>query len=134
MQAKGTSPGELKKIMQDRFKAGYYKPPERSRYLIHAVSCAENVSYDPEKTDKVITLNYPHVMHYAPDISNDDIGGAKLGASNVSLFVILPGHHGQVVQPVGVTERAAITKQYEEMLAKLCKIKDLWCLPKEKGQ
>src|SRR5258707_8522546 len=30
MQAKGTPPGVLKKIMQDRFKAGFYKAPERA--------------------------------------------------------------------------------------------------------
>jgi len=28
-----------------------------------------------------------------------------------------------------VTEREAITKEYDEMLARLCKIKDAWCLP-----
>src|SRR3989442_195886 len=30
MQAKGTPPGELKKIIQDRYKAGFYKAPERA--------------------------------------------------------------------------------------------------------
>jgi hypothetical protein len=30
MQASGTPPGELKRIMQDRHKAGYYKAPERA--------------------------------------------------------------------------------------------------------
>ena len=30
MQAKGTPPGELKRIMKDRFKTGYYKAPERA--------------------------------------------------------------------------------------------------------
>ncbi len=28
MQAKGTPPGELKRIIQDRYKTGYYKAPE----------------------------------------------------------------------------------------------------------
>ncbi len=35
---------------------------------------------------------------------------------------------------LGLTERAAINKEYEEMLARLCKIKEVWCLSKEKGQ
>ena len=30
MQAKGTRPGELKKIIQDRYKTGHYKAPERA--------------------------------------------------------------------------------------------------------
>jgi hypothetical protein len=37
-------------------------------------------------------------------------------------------------QALGVTERAAINKEYEEMLPRLCRIKNVWCLPKEKGQ
>ncbi len=37
-------------------------------------------------------------------------------------------------QLLGLTERAAINREYEEMLARLCKIKEVWCLPKPKGQ
>ena len=46
----------------------------------------------------------------------------------------MPGPHGYMIQPFDLTERAAINKEYEEMLARLCKIKEVWCLPKEKGQ
>jgi hypothetical protein len=48
-------------------------------------------------------------------------------------FVIMPGPHGYFIQLLGLAERAAVNKEYEEMLARLCKIKDVWCLPKEKG-
>jgi hypothetical protein len=47
-------------------------------------------------------------------------------------FVIMPGPHGYIVQLLGLTERAAVNKEYEEMLARLCKIKEAWCFPKEK--
>jgi hypothetical protein len=67
---------------------------------------------------------------YAPDISNEDIGGGKLGGTGP--FVIMPGHHGLMIQPRGQKETAAITEEYAEMLARLCKIKDVWCLPKQK--
>jgi hypothetical protein len=49
-------------------------------------------------------------------------------------FVIMPGHHGYMIQPLGLMERAALTKEYEEMLARLCKIKEGWCLPQPTGQ
>jgi hypothetical protein len=42
MQAKGTPPDELKKIIKARFKSGFYSAGT-SRHLIHAVSRAENV-------------------------------------------------------------------------------------------
>ncbi|MGH8648527.1 MAG: hypothetical protein ACREUP_04355, partial [Burkholderiales bacterium] len=45
-------------------------------------------------------------------------------------FVILHGPHGYSIQFLGQKETAAITKEYEEMLARLCKIKEVWCLPK----
>jgi hypothetical protein len=46
----------------------------------------------------------------------------------------MQGPHGYIIQLLGLTERAAINKEYEEMLARLCKIKEVWCLPKENGQ
>ena len=131
MQAKGTPPGKLKKIIQDRYKAGFYKAPERAG-ISYMLSPVLRTYWNPDESDSVVTANIPHVMYYAPDVSNEDIGGGKPGGMDP--FVILHGHHGYMIQLLGVTERAALTKEYAEMLTRLCKIKDVWCLPKEKGQ
>jgi len=131
MQAKGTPPGELKKIIKDRYKTGYYKAPERAG-ISYMLSPVLRTYANPEESDSVVTLNIPHVMYYAPNVSNEDIGGGKPGS--MYPFVIMPGPHGYFIQLLGLTERAAINKEYEEMLARLCKIKEVWCLPKEKGQ
>src|SRR5439155_24079195 len=113
LQAKGTPPGELKKIIQDRYKGGFYKAPERAG-VSYMLSPVLRTYFNPEESDRVLTANYPHVMYYAPDISNDDIDGGKPGG--MEPFVILHGHHGYMIQPLGVTERAAINKEYQEML------------------
>jgi hypothetical protein len=131
LQAKGTPPEELKKIIQDRYKTKYYKPPERAG-ISYMLSPILRTYWNPDENDSVVTANIPHVMYYAPGISNEDIGGGKLGG--MEPFVILHGPHGYMIQFLGVTERAAITKEYEEMLARLCKIKEVWCLPASKGQ
>jgi hypothetical protein len=131
MQAKGTPPGELKKIIQDRYKAGFYKAPERAG-ISYMLSPVLRTYVNPDESDRATTINLPHVMYYAPDVSNEDIGGGKPGGMDP--FVILHGQHGYMIQSLGLTERAAINKEYEEMLARLCNIKDVWCLPKEKGQ
>ena len=131
MQAKGTPPGELKKIIKDRYKTGYYKAPERAG-ISYMLSPVLRTYWNPEESDSVVTLNVPHVMYYAPNVSNEDIGGGK--PASMYPFVIMPGPHGYIIQLLGLTERAAINKDYEEMLARLCKIKEVWCLPKEKGQ
>ncbi len=141
MQAKGTPPGELKKIIKDRYKTGYYKAPERAG-VSYMVSPILRTYVNPEESDKVATSNNPHVMYYAPHVTNEDIGGKppsiRFAGSGMEVggfypFVIMPGPHGYFIQLLGLAERAAVNKEYEEMLARLCKIKDVWCLPKEKG-
>jgi len=142
MQAGGTPPGELKRIIKERYKTGYYKAPERAG-VSYMVSPILRTYINPEENDSVATSNNPHVMYYAPNVSNEDIGGTPPSISVAGYgmivtgpypFVIMPGHHGYMIQLLGLTERAAINKEYEEMLARLCKIKEVWCLPKEKGQ
>jgi hypothetical protein len=134
MQAKGTPPGELKTIMKKRYKAGYYKAPERVG-VSYMLSPILRTYVNPEESDSVATIGIPHVMYYAPYVSNQDIGGEKPGIPPpIYLFVIMPGPLGYIVQLLGVTERAAIIEEYGDMLAKLCTMKEVWCLPKQKGK
>jgi hypothetical protein len=98
---------------------------------------------NPEQNGSVATSIIPHVMHYAPHVSSADVGAAFPAPealqyysqhgrwpTSPSPFVIMHGPHGYHVQFLGVTESAAIAKEYEEMLARLCKMKEAWCLPK----
>jgi hypothetical protein len=39
-----------------------------------------------------------------------------------------------MVQGRGVAENAAITKEYQEMLARLCTIKKVWCLTESQAR
>ena len=132
MQAKGTPPAELKRIIQDRYKTEYYKAPERAG-VSYMLSPVLRTYFNPDENGNVVTANFPHVMYYAPNVSSEDVGGGPLGGG-LYPFLILHGPHGYNIQSVGVTERAAITKEYEGTLARLCKIKEVWCLPPAKGQ
>jgi hypothetical protein len=131
MQARGTPPGELKRIIQDRYKAGIYKAPARAG-ISYMLSPVLRTYFNPDESDRVLTANFPHVMYYAPNVSDEDIGAGKLGG--MEPFVILHGRHGYMIQALGLTERAAINKEYEPMLSRLCKLKEIWCLPKENWQ
>ena len=141
MQAKGTPPEELKKIIHESYRTHYYKAPERAG-VSYMLSPILRTYVNPDANDNVATANVPHLMHYAPNVSNEDVGGASPTPEQLHYFsehgrwqaspdpfVILHGAHGYFVQFVGVTERAAINKEYEEMLGRLCKIKGVWCLP-----
>jgi len=141
MQANGIPPEELKKIIQERYKTGHYKAPERAG-VSYMLSPILRTYVNPDENENVATANVPHVMHYAPNVSNADVGGATPSPEQLRYFsqhgrwpdspdpfVILHGPHGYMVQFLGVTERDAINKEYEKMLARLCKIKEAWCLP-----
>jgi hypothetical protein len=142
MQAKGTPPGELKKIIKERYLMHYYKAPERAG-VSYMVSPILRTYVNPDENESVYTANLPHVMYYAPYVSNEDIGGKwpsiqvadyRMSVGGFYPFIHMPGPHGYMIHFVDLTERAAINKEYEEMLGRLCKIKEVWCLPKEKGQ
>ena len=130
LQAKGTPAPELKRIIQQRTTTGFYKAPERAG-IAYMLSPVLRTYSNPDAGEDVMTSNYPHVMYYAPDVSNADIGGTTPGGTDP--FLILHGQHGYIVQALGITERAALTKQYQPMLDRLCSIQTLWCLPNTKG-
>jgi hypothetical protein len=127
MQAKGTPAAELKALVQQRYKSGYYTPPERAG-LSYMLSPILRTYSNPEKSGDVQTTNNPHVMYYAPNVSNREIGGPEPGLIPYP-FVTIEGPHGFFIQHVGKMETAAITREYEGMLAELCSIRTTWCLP-----
>ena len=142
MQARGTPPQDLKRIIQQRYKTNVYKAPERAG-VSYMLSPILRTYTNPEVDGSVATSNIPHVMHYAPNVSSEDVGAAVPTPDALQYYsqhgrwpfspppiVILHGPHGYHVQFLGVTEAAAITKEYETMLARLCAIKQAWCLPK----
>ena len=141
MQAKGTPPGELKRIVKERYQANYYAPPERAG-VSHMLSPILRTYLNPDENEMVATTNNPHVMYDFPHVTNDAVGAAMPAPEELRYFaehgrwrqspdpfVILHGPHGYMVQMLGVTETAAITKEYAVMLGRLCAIKQTWCLP-----
>lgn len=141
LRAKGTPPQELKKLIQERYRTSYYRAPERSG-VSYMMAPILRTYIDPDHGETVATNNVPHVMHYVPNVENDAVGGdtpepAELQyfidhghwQHNPDPFVIEHGPHGYMVQFLGVTERNAVNQEYAPMLARLCKIKKVWCLP-----
>jgi len=128
LQAKGTPAAELKRIMQQRLQAGFYPAPARAG-VAYMLSPVLRTYVNPDANDTVLTANVPHVMYYAPNVSNQDIGGAQPKPGSLYPFVILHGPHGYSIQFLGVTETAAVNREYGDMLARLCSVKQAWCLP-----
>ena len=146
MQASGTAPEKLKRIIQHRYKSKYYKEPERFG-IAYMLSPILRTYTNPDADENVLTANVPHVMYFAPNVTDKDVGGGRPNPDDLKYFVehrhwpgsvypfvILHGPHGYTVQFLGTTERGALNNEYAEMLAKLCKIKESWCLPKDASQ
>ncbi len=131
MQAKGISSKEVKKIIQNRYNTKYYKSPEKAG-VSYMLSPILRTYTNPDTEDNVLTLSIPHIMYYAPNVSDKDIGGGTPGGQYP--FIINKGTHGFSIQLLGQEERNTIKKEYEEMLAKLCAINKEWCLPESKDQ
>ena len=129
MQAEGTDPVKLKQIIQERYKTQYYKAPERAG-VSYMLSPVLRTYVNPDAQEMVLTANVPHIMYYAPNVTNQDVGGAKPAPGSDYPFVILTGPHGYTIQFLGEKEKEAVTKEYEPMLKRLCQINELWCLPK----
>lgn len=142
MQAKGTPAERLKEIMQERYRTKYYPMPKRAG-VAYMLSPILRTFSNPDQDESVMTTNVPHVMYFAPNVSNRDVGGSMPTAEEFRYlaehrhwggarypFVILTGPYGYTVQFLGTTEREALNRQYDEMLTRLCRINDLWCLPK----
>ena len=111
MQAKGTPSQELKQLIQERFKTNYYKAPERAG-ISYMLSPILRTYVNPEANDMVHTASFPHMMHYAPNVSNEDAGFVPPSAEDLrdfiarggwrnppQPFIIRHGPHGYVIQP-----------------------------------
>lgn len=146
MQAKGTPPQELKRLIQERFKTNDYKAPVRPG-ISYMLAPIQRTYADPDNSGDVETINFPHVMTYAPNVSAQDVGAATVtpeegqhlmqhGRWRETPYPQLhtPGPHGYMIHARGKAETETITKEYQPMLARLCKIKNQWCLPKEARQ
>lgn len=130
MQARGTPPNQLKQLIQERYRTGYYRPPARAG-IAYMLSPVLRTYLNPEVSDQVGTWSIPHVMYYAPNVSSADIGGGKPGGMDP--FLIFHGPHGYMVQLLGKAERAAIDAENAGMLARLCRLNAAWCLPEDQA-
>ena len=126
LQAQGMAPDELKRVMRQRYAGAHYKEPQRAG-ISYMLSPILRTFGDPDRGDQAVTVNYPHVMYYAPHVADRDIGSDARGG--MYPHVNLHGPHGYINQPLGMAERAQLNLEYKDMLARLCALKVEWCLP-----
>lgn len=127
LRAEGIAPAEAKRTLQERYLRGVYTAPNRPG-IAYMLAPIVRGYRRPEESPQIVTFSLPHYMIYAPGVSNTDIGA---GPTLRHPFILSrqPGPHGLMILLAGQAERAAIGEEYAGMLAELCELDPLLCLP-----
>jgi hypothetical protein len=135
LRIQGMSPVALKAEIESRWRSKTYKLPEKAG-VSYMVAPVFRTAGPPDM--KVHTMPMPHVMFYAPNITNQDLGAIpdlSVPASLLYPFIDRQGigEQSYIIQLFGEAEKARILADEKDLLAALCAYRALLCLPnKEK--
>jgi len=134
LRAQGMSPAALKGEIEKRYREKAYKVPEKPG-LSYMVAPVMRTVGPPDM--KVHTMPMPHLMFYAPYITNADIGAVPdltVHASLLYPFIDKQGNAEQsyMIQLIGEAEKARILADEKALLDELCAWRDVLCLADKK--
>jgi len=130
LRAQGVSAGALKAEIEKRYRDKTYEVPEKPG-LSYMVAPIMRTIGPPDM--KVHSMAMPHLMFYAPFITNEDIGAVpdlSVHASLLYPFIDKQGNAEQsyMIQLIGEAEKAKILADEKELLDELCAYRDVLCL------
>jgi hypothetical protein len=131
LRAQGMSPAALKAEIENRYKDKTYRVPEKAG-MSYMVAPVFRTAGPPDM--KVHTLPMPHLMFYAPNVTNEDIGAApnlSVPSSLLYPFIDKQGiaEQSYVIQLLGEAEKAKIMADEKTLIGDLCAYRDFLCLP-----
>jgi hypothetical protein len=130
LRTTGLGPAELKAEVERRYEDGTYRAPAKAG-LSYMVGPLMRTIGPPDL--QIHTMAMPHLMFYAPNITNADIGAKPdLGdpASLLYPFIDRQGNDEQsyIIQLIGAAEKAQILADEKGLLDDLCAYRELLCL------
>ena len=133
LRARGMSPAALKAEIERRYRERTYRVPERAGVSYMVAPVMRTVG-PPDM--KVHTMAMPHLMFYAPNVTNADIGAVPDLGDHASLlypFIDREGSAEQsyMIQLVGAAETARVLADEKALLDALCAYRDVLCLAAE---
>ncbi len=126
LRARGVSKQELFDTIKSNFASGSYKTPTRNGL---SPMLSPLLMAFPGPVVEPVLLNYPHLMFYAPGVTNEMIGGRPLDPVYPWVLGEDGGPHTLIIQPIGEAEKTRINVQYKDLTDAICKLNDSWCLP-----
>lgn len=130
LRARGLGPDELKAEVERRYRDGTYRAPETAG-VSYMIAPVQRTIGPPDL--KVRTLALPHVMFYAPHITNEDIAARPdLGVHSSLLYPFIDrqgnAEQSYMIQLVGEAEKAGILAAEQTLLDDLCAHRAVLCL------
>jgi hypothetical protein len=127
LRTQGMSPAALKAEIENRYKSQTYKVPAKAG-LSYMIAPIMRTWMLPDW--KVHTMPMQHLMFYAPNMTNEDIGATQSSFPDYP-FIFEEGVAEQtyMIQLLGETERARITAEQKPLLDELCAYRDSLCFP-----
>ena len=134
LRIQGMSPVALKAEIENRYKNKTYKVPEKAG-LSYMVAPIMRTVGPPDL--KVRTMAMPHLMFYAPHITNEDIGAVpdlRVHSSLLYPFIERQGNAEQsyMIQLTGEAEKASILANEQALINELCAYRAILCLAGKK--
>lgn len=130
LRAQGLGPAALKAEIEKRWNDKTYQVPEKAG-VSYMIAPLQRTIGPPDL--KVHTLSLPHLMPYAPYVTNEDLGAQPDLKNLASLrwpFIDKQGNAQQsyVIQMVGEAEKARILADEKPLIDALCAYRDVLCL------
>jgi hypothetical protein len=130
LRAQGMPPAALKAEIEKRYRDKTYQPPAKPG-LSYMVGPIMRTIGPPDRS--VQTMAMPHLMFYASNLTNEDIGAVPNLSDHASLlypFVDQQGsaEHTYMIQLMGEAEKARILADEKPLIDALCAYRTLLCL------
>ena len=132
LRAQGMSPAALKAEIEKRYEDKTYKIPEKAG-LSYMVGPLMRTEGPPDM--KVHTMAMPHLMFYAPYVTNEDIGAVPDISNPATLLYPFMDKHtdgneeqSYMIQLIGEAEKAKILVDEKPLIEALCAYRDVLCL------
>jgi hypothetical protein len=115
---------ELKAEIMRRFKDDVYHSPTRPG-ISYMIAPVMRLYMGPESKD-IATMNMPHYMFYAPNMTKADFGGGRTFGEYP--YLANPGPHAYMILHVGAAEKAEINRENADLLKEICAYRSIYCL------
>lgn len=124
LRARGMDARQVDREVTKRFGTPAYRNPARAGIAYMLAPIMRSVG--DAKVPEPVTMNLPHYMFYAPNVTDADIGG-KPFSQYPFMLSMSTGRDDVIILLAGETEKAKILAESKDLLTELCSYRNFLC-------